>query len=65
MAAWGGHAPVVELLLHQPGIQTSIKNNEKQRPLDLAKIDQVAALLVNFTGTPGAQSMADDSDEDE
>jgi ankyrin repeat protein len=65
MAAWGGHPKVVELLLAVPGIQTNVRNNEKMRPVDLAKVDQVAALLVNFTGTPGAQTMAGDSDEDE
>jgi hypothetical protein len=62
MAAWGGHAPVVQLLLQVPGIQTHLRNNDKMRAVDLAKSDEVAALLVNATGTPGAQSMADDSD---
>jgi hypothetical protein len=64
MAAWGGHPEVVGILLLVPGIQANIKNNEKMRAVDLAKLDEVAALLVNFAGTPSAQTMADESDED-
>jgi ankyrin repeat protein len=64
LAAWGGHVQVVQLLLQQPGIQIHVKNHEKMRPVDLAKGDEVAALLMNVAGTPGAQTMADDSDQD-
>ncbi|KAJ3323586.1 Osteoclast-stimulating factor 1 [Boothiomyces sp. JEL0866] len=63
LSAWGGHPAVVDLLLNQEGIKTTLKNNDGQTPVQLAKVDAVAALLLNFNGSLAAADMGE-SDED-
>ncbi|KAJ3314106.1 Osteoclast-stimulating factor 1 [Boothiomyces sp. JEL0838] len=63
LSAWGGHPDVVELLLNQEGIKTTMKNNDGQTPVQLAKGDATAALLLNFNGSFAAADMGE-SDED-
>ncbi|KAJ3062788.1 Osteoclast-stimulating factor 1 [Podochytrium sp. JEL0797] len=62
-AAWGGHLAVVSLLLQQPDIQASVKNNDGTTPQGLAKTDDVAAMLIQFTSNSGAAGGAGDEDD--
>ncbi|KAJ3258920.1 Osteoclast-stimulating factor 1 [Chytriomyces hyalinus] len=62
-AAWGGHLAVVSLLLQHPDIKADIKNNDGSTPRDLAKTDDVGALLIQFQSSAYAGAEGDDGDE--
>ncbi|KAJ3212154.1 Osteoclast-stimulating factor 1 [Dinochytrium kinnereticum] len=64
LAAWAGSLPVVTLLLSQDGIQTTLKNKDGSTPRDLAKSDDVAALLIQFQST-GAEYAGYEEEEDD
>lgn len=52
-ASWKGHADIVGLLLNQ-GAVTTIRNNEKQLPYDLAvRNPEVGRLLMTHSGEGG------------
>ena len=63
-AAWAGNAVCVQLLLEYPEIQTQLKNKNGETPLDLAKTDDVASLLMKATGRAHVQGWAEDDDDD-
>ncbi|KAJ3275143.1 Osteoclast-stimulating factor 1 [Terramyces sp. JEL0728] len=63
LSAWGEHPALVELLLNQQDIKTALKNKDGQTPVQIAKGDATAALLLNFNGSLAAADMGE-SDED-
>ncbi|KND04467.1 uncharacterized protein SPPG_00194 [Spizellomyces punctatus DAOM BR117] len=66
LAAWGGHTKVVQQLLDQEGIDTRIRNNDGKSAVDIAKSDETASVLMQFTGTGYAAGlMAEDNDSDD
>ncbi|KAJ3269159.1 hypothetical protein HDU76_011315, partial [Blyttiomyces sp. JEL0837] len=65
LAAWGGNVKTVSLLLEAPGIQTGLKNKDGATPQSLAKGDDVAALLMQFTGSGYSNNLGGDEDEDD
>jgi hypothetical protein len=57
---------VVSLLLQIPGIQTMLKNKDGATPQSLAKNDEVAAMIMQFTGSGYASGLvASAADEDD
>ncbi|KAJ3013434.1 UNVERIFIED_CONTAM: Osteoclast-stimulating factor 1 [Siphonaria sp. JEL0065] len=50
-AAWGGHLGVVTVLLSQPEIQVNVKNNDGATAQSLAKTDEVASVLIQFSSS--------------
>ena len=66
MAAWGGHTECAELILGQPNVDLKLKNNDNQTAYELAKNDDVAALISNYSGNAsGAGDMGGSSDDDD
>lgn len=63
LAAWGGHDKIVEYLLNQPDINTTIVNKDNKTARELAKTDTSAALLVKF-GIVSANGLAESDEED-
>jgi ankyrin repeat protein len=62
-ACWGGSLDVVKLLIGVAGIKCDIKNKNKESPINLAKNDDVAAFLMQYTGQKtNAQDLLDDED---
>ncbi|KAJ3030009.1 Osteoclast-stimulating factor 1 [Rhizophlyctis rosea] len=61
--AWGGHAPIIRLLLTRSDINLTLRNKDGKTPLDLAKTDEVASLLMGALNT-GAGGLEEDSDDD-
>jgi ankyrin repeat protein len=60
-ACWGGSLDVVKLITQVAGIKFDIKNKSKESPLDLAKNDDVAAFLIQYTcQKTNAQDLLDD-----
>ncbi|KAJ3234145.1 Osteoclast-stimulating factor 1 [Chytriomyces hyalinus] len=62
-AAWGGHLAVVSLLLQHRDIKADIKNNDGSTPRDLAKTDDVGAMLIQFQSSAYTGGEGDDGDE--
>ncbi|KAJ3307443.1 Osteoclast-stimulating factor 1 [Kappamyces sp. JEL0829] len=65
LAAWGGHADVIKLLLEKGGIDVTIKNKNNETALQLAKSDDAAALLLNYSNTKTNAGDLAESDEEE
>jgi ankyrin repeat protein len=63
-AAWAGNAASVQLLLECSEIQPLLKNKNGETPLDLAKTDEVASLLMKATGRANVQGWTEDDDDD-
>ena len=63
-AAWAGSLPIVQLLLSCSDIKAGITNKGGDTPLNLAKNDQVAAVLLQFTGQGGGKDLLDDGEDD-
>ncbi|KAJ3116136.1 Map microtubule affinity-regulating kinase [Phlyctochytrium bullatum] len=59
-----GSLPVVTALLQQEGIQTNLKNKDNSTARDLAKTDDVAALLIQYQSN-GAEYAGYEEDEDD
>ncbi|KAJ3087091.1 Osteoclast-stimulating factor 1 [Quaeritorhiza haematococci] len=60
----GGNVQVINLLLSQPSINPTLRNKDNKVPLDIAKNDDVAAVLMQFTGTGYAAGFVGEEDED-
>lgn len=65
MAAWGGHTECAELILGQPNVDLKLKNNDNQTAYELAKNDDVAALISNYSGNAASAGDMGDSDDDD
>ena len=63
-AAWSGNPKCVELLLNAKGVDVTLRNADGALPVDIAKNDECAALLLQFTGT-GVMDAGDLSDDDD
>ncbi|KAJ1530063.1 Osteoclast-stimulating factor 1 [Nowakowskiella sp. JEL0078] len=61
LAAWGGSLAVSEILLNA-NVDTSRKNNDGKRAKDVARNDDVAALLLQNDGASKDGSAVDDDD---
>ncbi|KAJ3100884.1 Osteoclast-stimulating factor 1 [Phlyctochytrium planicorne] len=64
LGAWAGSLPVVTMLLSHEGIQTTLKNKDGATPRELAKSDDVAALLIQFQGSNTSYEGYEDEDDD-
>ena len=49
-ACWGGAIEVVKLIAVVPGIKLDLRNKNNERPIDLAKNDEIAAFLNQYMG---------------
>ena len=49
-ACWGGSLDVVKLMVGVSGIKLDMRNKNKELPLDLAKNDDIAAFLIQYSG---------------
>ncbi|KAJ1563416.1 hypothetical protein HK405_002118, partial [Cladochytrium tenue] len=59
-----GNPQCVALLLQQPGIDATLRNRDRAAPRDVARNDDVAALLVQFLADPAANAAAAPDDDD-
>ena len=49
-ACWGGSLDIVKMMVGVSGIKLHLRNKNNQVPLDLAKNDEIAAFLIQYTG---------------